>query len=54
MDEYRRMDVKPLESDAAQVTFNVARDGKSMTCLGIQDGAPVTTTYYSAGENGDP
>lgn len=43
-----------VQSDAAEVTLNVARDGKSMTCLEIRDGEPVMTTYYNAGENGNP
>jgi len=42
-----------LQSEALEVTFNVAKDGKSMTRLDIRDGEPVITVYCNAGEAGD-
>lgn len=43
-----------VQSDIAEVTFNVAKDGESMTRLEIRDGEPVMTTYFNAGETGNP
>jgi hypothetical protein len=42
-----------LQSEALEITLNVAKDGKSMTRLDIRDGEPVVTTYYNAGEIGN-
>lgn len=43
-----------MQSEVTEVTFNVAKDGKSMTRLEILDGEPVMTVYYSAGDTGNP
>jgi hypothetical protein len=43
-----------LQSEALEVTFDVAKDGKSMTRLEIVDGEPVITTYFNAGEADHP
>lgn len=42
-----------LQKEALEVTFNVAKDGKSMTRLEIVDGEPVMTAYVNAGETAD-
>lgn len=42
-----------LQTEALEVTFNVAKDGKSMTRLEIVDGEPVMTAYVNAGETAD-
>ena len=42
------------QSDSAEVTFNVAKDGKSMTRVEIRGGQPATTTYFNAGDSDEP
>lgn len=39
-----------LQSEAAEVTLNVAHDGKSMTRVEVRDGEPTMTVYSNAGE----
>jgi hypothetical protein len=43
-----------LQSEVPEVTFEVAKDGKSMTRMEIIDGEPVVTTYSNAGEAEHP
>jgi hypothetical protein len=39
-----------LEAESMEVTFNVARDAKSMTRLEIRGGEPAIMAYFNAGE----